>query len=85
MHDVKAGPQLQEPPVQVSEKEHWFPQRPQLDESLMNEAVSTHDPWHHSCPAVQLAGPLNTGPFAPREYGGGEGLTIGTGGGAGAL
>jgi hypothetical protein len=48
MHDSYPGPQVQKPPVQVSEKEQWLPQRPQFELSLTNEMESTHPPMHHS-------------------------------------
>jgi len=35
MHDSYPGPHVQKPPVQVSENEQWFPQRPQFELSFV--------------------------------------------------
>jgi len=58
MHDSYPGPQLQKPPVQLSENEQWWPHRPQFELSLVNEILSMHRPMHHSCPNEQEVGPV---------------------------
>ncbi|HEY7354112.1 MAG TPA: hypothetical protein VH596_15200 [Terriglobales bacterium] len=50
----------------------------------MNWIVSTHCPWHHSCPAEQLASPVaGFGAVVPWFIG--TGRHCGIGGGAGKL
>ena len=40
------------PPMQLSPIEHMFPQRPQLLESLMNDAWLMHEPMHEVYPGA---------------------------------